>query len=99
MCVRSELNGDTADGDEATLHTNRKVSVSYSYGLDGTFTHDVVVLAAHGGRRAGVAASDADDGDGGAGEADKDVQVLEDNTKQAEDRSRACIASLNNRLW
>ena len=96
MCVRSELNGDTTDGDEATLHTNRKVSVSYSYGLDGTFTHDVVVLAAHGGRRAGVAASDADDGDGGAGEADEDGRVLEDDAKPGDDRSRGLLISLKN---
>ena len=57
-------------------------------------THDVVVLAAHGGGGAGVAASDADDGDGGAREADEDVQVLEDDAEQAEDRSRARVAGL-----
>ena len=61
-------------------------------------TYDIIVLAAHDISRAGAAATNPNNIDGRAGEADKDVQVLEDDTKQAEDRSRACIASLNNRL-
>lgn len=53
-----------------------------------------VVLAADRVGGAGVAASDADNADGGAVEADGDVEVLEDDTEQAQDgggRSRVSL--------
>lgn len=53
-----------------------------------------VVLATDRVGRAGVAASDADNADGGAVEADGDVEVLEDNTEQAQDGSGRSRVSL-----
>lgn len=62
-------------------------------------THIAVVLAAYRVGRAGVAASDTDDVDGGASQADEDVQVLEDDTEQTEDRSHRWVAGLYNALY
>ncbi len=55
-----------------------------------------VVLAADG--LGGACAATADDGDGGARQADEDVQVREDDTEQAEDRVRARVSSLDSGL-
>ena len=57
-----------------------------------------VVLAADGLGTAS-AVTDADDGDGRALEADEDVQVLEDDTEQTEDRSHRWVAGLYNALY
>ena len=53
------------------------------YAANGT--HDVVVLAADSLGIARVTGGHADDGDGRAGEADKDVDALDNNAKQAEE--------------
>ena len=57
-------------------------------------TYGVVVVAADGVGSALVAGADTDDGDGGAGEADKDVHALDDDAKQAEERRSSGVASL-----
>ena len=48
-------------------------------------THVAVVVAAHRVSRAGVAASDADDVDRGAGQPDERVHVLNDDAEEAQD--------------
>ena len=48
-------------------------------------TYDVVVLAAHRVRVAGVARANTDNGDGRAVQADEDVQVLQDDAEEAKD--------------
>lgn len=57
-------------------------------------THDVVVLATHGVGRARVATAHADDGDGRAVKANKDIDTLNDNAKQSEEEGGSGIASL-----
>lgn len=48
-------------------------------------TYDIIVLAAHDIGRAGAAAANPNNIDGRAGEADKDIEALDDEVEQAED--------------
>ena len=90
---RLEADGDTSDRDEATLE-RKQVSTSLSADTRGIRTDVTVVLAAHSAGRARVAAADTDDGDGRAGQANRDVEVLEDDTEKAQDRGGGGVASL-----
>ncbi len=93
--VQLQRNGDATDGDESALCTVKlgEHVVTRTPKPDEGATHVAVVLAAHCAGRA-CAAGTADDGDGGAFQADEDVQVREDDAEQAEDRSRARVSSL-----
>ena len=90
---RLEADGDTSDRDEATLE-RKQVSTSLSADTRGIRTDVAVVLAAHSVGRARVAAADADDGDGRAGQANPDVEVLENDTKKGQDGGSGRVASL-----
>ena len=57
-------------------------------------THDVVVLAAHSVGRARSTSAHANDGDGRAVKANKDIDTLNDNAKQSEEEGGSGIASL-----
>ena len=70
----------------------RKCDVMGKRGVNRT--HDVVVLAAHGFGGARVATAHADDVDGRAGKANKDIDTLNDNAKQSEEEGGSGIASL-----
>ena len=86
--------GATSSTTRPTVHVERVCAYvrleANGEAADGDETTVAVVLAAHSVGRAGVAASNTDDVDGGAVQADGDVQVREDDTKQTEDRTRAC---------
>ena len=60
---------------------------------DSNGTYNTVVLAAHG-FGAAATASDADDGDRGAVDADEDVYALDDDAEQAEEERRSRVARL-----
>ena len=59
-------------------------------------TYDVVVLAADGLSVARVAGAHSDDRDGAAANADGDVDTLNDNTNQGEQRSGRRVVGLSN---
>lgn len=71
--VHSESDRDTADRDQRALKCYCECTLQY---VDDQGTYDAVVLAAHGLCAAGAAAANTDDGDGGAIEADKCIDVL-----------------------
>ena len=64
------------------------------YGMTGNATHDIVVLAADSLGGARVASADAHDRDGRAGEADKDVDALDNDAEQAEEASDGGVRGL-----
>ena len=57
-------------------------------------THDVVVVAAHGLGIARVTSAHADDGNGRAVKANKDIDTLNDDAKKSEEEGGSGIASL-----
>ena len=70
------------------------MSTSLSADTGRIRTNVAVVLAANGAGRAVAAAANTDDGDGRAGQANPNVEVLEDDTEKAQDRGSGGVASL-----
>ena len=70
------------------------MSTSLSADTGGIRTDVAVVIAAHSVGRARAVAAETDDGYGRAGQANQDVEVLEDDTEKAQDRGSGGVASL-----
>ena len=87
-----ERDGHAADGDEGAL----VVAVSHrTILLVAQATHKGVVLAADGLGGAGRAAADTDDADGGAVEAEQDIEVLNHDADRSEGGSARGRSSLS----
>jgi len=65
---------------------------------DGNESIEAVVVAADGSGRAGSAASDADDGDGATRQADVDIQALDDDAKERDERRGSGVGRRNDTL-